>query len=61
MVSDEEIQSFQEEQEDLEDTYRVLEDSGVSMIDADQNVNLMMAEHDGMPPRRVSLKPKRKT
>jgi len=59
-MSDEELKSFQEEQEDLEDIERTLEDAGVSMIDANQNVNIMMAEHEGMPPRRVSLNRKRK-
>ena len=41
-----------EEQQDIEDIYRVLEDAGVSNINVDQEVNIDLAEHEGNPPEK---------
>lgn len=44
----------EEEQQDICDIYRVLEDSGVSRIDANDALNIDLAEHEGWPPVRIS-------
>lgn len=41
-----------EEQDDIDDIERTLEEAGVSSIDADDDVNISMAEYEGWPPKK---------
>lgn len=51
-------EAHRNECDDIEDIHRTLEDSGVSDLTTDDSVNIEMAEHEGVPPKRVSFKRK---
>jgi uncharacterized protein YuzE len=49
----------EEENSDIDLIYATLQEAGVENIDTDDELNIELAEHDGIPPVRVSTKKKR--
>ena len=49
----------EEENSDIDLIYTTLQEAGVENINPDDELNIELAEHDGLPPVRISTKKKR--